>query len=105
MGSPIKPPLDLVDPICCVVWQALELRPGLRNNETIIFFYKNGNILITIDILKNIFVVSFFVKLSANYSWQIYIIINVLVERINTKIIRFIKIFCAEQETMDWDLF
>ena len=30
---------------------------------------------------------------------------NGLVERINAKIIRIMKIFCAEQETMDWDLF
>ena len=30
---------------------------------------------------------------------------NELVERIHAKIIRIMKIFCAEQETMDWDLF
>ena len=30
---------------------------------------------------------------------------NGLVERINAKIIRIMKIFCTEKETMDWDLF
>ena len=30
---------------------------------------------------------------------------NALVERINAKIIRNMTIFCAKQETMDWDLF
>ena len=30
---------------------------------------------------------------------------NGLVERINAKIIRILKIICVEEETMDWDLF
>ena len=50
--------MEAVNPMWCVVWQALVLQLGLKINLTDIFFYKNGNMLITINILNSIIIVS-----------------------------------------------